>query len=78
MTVREHVLHELDALDEPGLEYAARLIEALRSRPSGAPLPAFDPAVYGPLYQAFAVEDRELAEAGMSDYVRGLEAEDKG
>ena len=78
MTVREHVLQELDSLDESRLEYAARLIHALRSRPSGAPAPSFDPTVYGPLYQAFAHEDRALAESGIVEYARDLEAEDRG
>ena len=77
MTVREQVVQELDALGDPELEYAARLIETLRSRPAEAPLPSFDPAVFGPLYQEFAAEDRELAELGMADYARGLEAEDQ-
>jgi len=77
MTIREQVVHDLDALNQVQLEYAARLIESLRSRPSRAAAPSFDPAVYGPLYREFAVEDRELAEKGMADYARGLEAEDK-
>jgi len=72
MTVREQVVHELDALGDRELEYAARLIETLRSRPPEVPPPSFDPAVYGPLYQEFAAEDRELAEEGMADYARGL------
>lgn len=77
MTVREQVVHELDALGDRELEYAARLIDALRARPSEAPSPSFDPAVYGPLYQEYAAEDRALAEQGMADYTRGLEVEDK-
>jgi hypothetical protein len=77
MTVRDHVVQELDALDEPELEYAARLIESLRSRPISAPVPSFDPAVYSLLYQEFAADDRALAESGIADYTRGLEAEDR-
>lgn len=78
MTMREQVIQALDALDDRDLEYAARLIETLRSRPPEVPPPSFDPAVFGPLYQEFAAEDRELAEEGMADYARGLEAEDEG
>ncbi len=78
MTMREQVIQALDALDDRDLEYAARLIETLRSRPPEVPPPSFDPAVFGPLYREFAAEDRELAEEGMADYARGLEAEDEG
>jgi hypothetical protein len=78
MTTREQVVHELDALGDRELEYAARLIEALRSRPPEAPPPSFDPAVYGPLYREYAAADCALAELGMTDYARGLEAEDNG
>ncbi len=77
MKARDHVVQDLDALDEHGLEYAARLIETLRSRPPGAAPPSFDPAIYGPLYREFASEDRQLADEGMADYTRGLEVEDK-
>jgi hypothetical protein len=78
MTVREQVVHDLETLNQGELEYAARLIESLRSRSAEAAAPSFDPAVYGPLYQEFAAEDRELAQQGMAEYVRGLEAEGKG
>lgn len=76
MTVREQVVLDLEALNAGELEYAARLIGSLRSRPSGARAPSFDPAVYGPLYREFEAEDRKLAEDGMADYEKGLRAED--
>jgi hypothetical protein len=77
MTVRELVIQEVESLDEDGLQYVARLMHSLRLRPADAPLPSWDPAVYGPLYQEFASEDRQLAEESMSDYARALAREDR-
>ncbi|MEA2417628.1 MAG: hypothetical protein QOI58_4285 [Thermoanaerobaculia bacterium] len=77
MTARELVIHEVESLDERELEYVARLVQSLRLRPSEAPLPSWDPAVYGPLYREFAAEDSRLAEQGMADYNAGLGAEDR-
>jgi hypothetical protein len=77
MTARELVIHEVESLDEGELEYVVRLVHSLRKRPSDAPLPSFDPAVYGPLYREFAAEDSRLAEEGMADYAAGLAAEDR-
>jgi len=77
MTARELVIHEMESLDEGALDYVARLVRSLRSRPSEAPLPSWDPAVYGPLYREFAVEDSQLAEQGMTDYANALVAEDR-
>jgi hypothetical protein len=76
MTARELVIHQVESLDEGELEYVARLVRSLRLRPSEAPLPSWDPAVYGPLYREFAAEDSQLAEQGMADYVSALAAED--
>jgi len=45
-------------------------------RLSEVQLPSWDPAVYGPLYREFAVEDSHLAEEGMADYVTALAVED--
>ncbi len=72
MTAREIVIHEVESLDEGELEYVARLVHSLRLRPSEAPLPSFDPAVYGPLYREFAAEDSRLAEEGLADYAGAL------
>ena len=77
MTVRELLIHEVESLDDGELDYVARLVHSLRSRPNDAPLPSWDPAVYGPLYREFAVEDSQLAEQGMGDYANALEAEDR-
>jgi hypothetical protein len=62
MTAREFVIHEVESLDERELEYVARLVQSLRLRSSEAPLPSWDPEVYGPLYREFAAEDSQLAE----------------
>jgi len=77
MTARELVIHEVESLDEKELDYVARLVHSLRLRPSEAPLPSWDPAVYGPLYREFAEEDSRLAEEGMADYAKSLAAEDR-
>jgi len=76
MTARELVIHEVESLDDSELEYVARLLRSLRHRPSEAPLPSWDPTVYGPLYREFADEDAHLAEQGLADYAGGLAAED--
>ena len=77
MTARELVMHEVESLNDAELEYVARLLRSLKSRPDDVPLPSYDPAVYGPLYREFAAEDSELAEQGMADYARGLADEDR-
>ena len=77
MTTRELVVHEVESLDERELEYVARLVSSLRLRPVEAPLPSWDPAVYGPLYREFAAEDSQLAEQGIADYANALAAEDR-
>ena len=76
MTTRELLIHEVESLDEGELDYVARLVHSLRSRPVEAPLPSWDPAVYGPLYREFALEDSRLADQGISDYANALAAED--
>ena len=76
MTGKDHVLLELEGLSDRELEFVASIAASLRTRPAEAPLPSFDPTVYGPLYQEFADEDRALAEQGLADYARGLRAED--
>jgi hypothetical protein len=75
MTAREHVLL-VDGFSDRELEYVASVAASLRTRPAEAPLPSFDPAMYGPLYQEFAGEDRALAEQGLADYAQGLRAEE--
>jgi hypothetical protein len=77
MTTRELVVHEVESLDERELEYVARLVSSLRLRPVEAPLPSWDPAVYGPLYREFAAEDSQLAEQGIADYANALTVEDR-
>jgi hypothetical protein len=77
MTARELLIHEVESLDEGEIEYVARLVHSLRARSADAPLPSWDPAVYGPLYREFALEDSQLAEQGMADYASALAAEDR-
>jgi hypothetical protein len=47
MTVRELVIREVASLDEQELEYVARIVHSLRTRPSEAPLPKWNFAMYG-------------------------------
>jgi hypothetical protein len=75
MTARELLIHEVESLGEGEIEYVVRLVHSLRARPIEAPLPSFDPAVYGPLYREFAAEDSRLGEEGMADYAAGLFSE---
>jgi hypothetical protein len=77
MTDRNLLIREVESLDDVGLDCVARLVHSLKSRPTEAPLPSWDPAVYGPLYREFALEDSQLAEQGMADYASGLAAEDR-
>ncbi len=77
MTAKEHVLLELEGLGDRELEYVASVAASLRVKPGAAPIPSFDPAVYGKLYQEFAAEDRALAEQGLLDYEEGLKVEDR-
>jgi hypothetical protein len=77
MTSRELLIHEVESLDDGELDYVARLVSSLRSRPSEAPLPSWDPAIYGPLYREFAIDDTHLAEEGMGEYASGLAQEDR-
>ena len=78
MTARELVMHEVESLNDEELEYVARLLRSLKSRPEDVPLPSYDPAVYGPRYREFATEDSALAEDGMADYANSLADEDRG
>ena len=69
-------MHEVESLSDETLEYVARLLRSLKSRPNEAPLPSYDPAVYGPLYREFADESRKLAEEDMADYATQIDAEE--
>jgi hypothetical protein len=77
MTSRERVIQEVETLGEVELEYVARLVSSLHLRPGEAPLPSWDPAIYGPLYREFAAEDSQLAEQGMAEYAQALADEDR-
>ena len=75
MSLKEYVVHELDALDDMKLQQVADYLEFLRfkSRPKA---PVLTDAQMAALYAEFADEDRALAEEGMEDYVHALAAED--
>jgi hypothetical protein len=80
ISVRERVAHELQGLSDSRLQqvadFAAFLKQQERIREL-AELEAIDDETLARLYGEAADEDRELAEWGMADYVRGLEKEDQ-
>jgi outer membrane protein assembly factor BamD (BamD/ComL family) len=58
------------------LEQVAEYMAFLKFRARHRTTPLLDEAQLAALYAEFADEDRELAEEGMSDYVKGLLRED--
>ena len=75
MSLKEYVVHELDALDDTKLQQVADYLEFLRfkSRPKA---PMLTDAQLATLYAEFADEDREFADEDMEDYAHALAAED--
>jgi len=73
---RENIQQEIQQLDDEQLEEISRFIEFLKWKSQRATknnqLESF-----ASLYQEFAQEDRELAEAGMTDYTKQLQEEDQ-
>ena len=77
MAVKEHLVTEIQALDDEQLKLVEEYIAFLRFR-SRRDIPVvFDRSQAAGLYGEFATEDRNMAEAGMSDYREGLKREDK-
>lgn len=73
---REDLKQEIDLLDAAQLTQLAEYISYLKFR-SRFHKSTADLIQAADLYQAFADEDRQLAEAGMSDYVQQLEREER-
>jgi outer membrane protein assembly factor BamD (BamD/ComL family) len=76
MSLKESVIQELDRLDDAKLQQVADYLAFLRFQ-SRSKTCLSDETTLAALYAEFAEEDRELAEEGMEDYVRGLTSEDK-
>jgi hypothetical protein len=78
MAAKEHLLMEIQVLDDEQLRLVEEYVAFLRFR-SRRDIPVvFDRSQAAGLYGEFATEDRKMAEAGMNDYVEGLRREDKG
>ena len=77
MSVKEQVVEQLKTLSEAQIKEVAEYVAFLKFRTRTASPPLAE-AQLAALYAEFADEDRDLAEAGMREYVEGLAREDVG
>ena len=77
MTVKEHLVKEIEMLNEQQLYKVKEYVAFLKFRSRFISLPSFDKNRIAKLYRESAKEDRELAEKGMTDYASGLINEDR-
>lgn len=75
MTIQEQITLELQTLDKPQLVKVAEFVSFLKFQ-KRQKIGSFDEKQLAALYAEFADEDRELGEAGMSDYAESLARED--
>ena len=75
MSTKEQVVEQIEMLNEAELKEVAGYLAFLKFRARNT-TPALDEAQLAALYAEFADEDRNLAEAGMAEYVEGLSEED--
>ena len=76
MTRREQLSRDLDALDEDQLAEVADFVTFLALKRRVAAIEPANRESLAALYAKFEAEDVALAEAGIDDFRRGLEAED--
>jgi len=76
MTTRERIVEELNGLSQAELEQVAQYLEFVKTQSGPNAKNGFDETRLAALYAEFAVEDRELAEQGLSDYATALVKED--
>jgi len=78
MTVitKEYLKQELDQFNDQQLRQVADFIAFIKFQTRFSQ-ETVDISQFANLYQEFAQEDRELAEAGVSDYAELLNSEDK-
>lgn len=78
MTVitKEYLKQELDQFNDQQLKQVADFIAFIKFQTRFSQ-PTADISQFANLYQEFAQEDRELAEAGISEYAELLNSEDK-
>ncbi len=77
MVCKEHLVKELEELDEEQLHEVEEYVTFLKFRSRFMPSPTLDEEQIAKLYGEFAKEDRLLAEEGIADYANSLSKEDK-
>ena len=76
ISTKEKVVTDLAELNDTQLQTVAEFLEFLRFRERRKFETQFDDVDLEALYAEFADEDRELAEAGLGEYVDNLARED--
>jgi hypothetical protein len=76
MAAKEHIIEEIEDLDETQLREVENYLAFLKFRSRLQPAQSFDKNAVEGLYREFAAEDRSLAEEGMAEYARDLKRED--
>jgi ABC-type phosphate transport system auxiliary subunit len=76
ISTKEQVVTDLAELNDEQLQEVAEFLEFLRFRERRKFETQFDDVRLEALYAEFADEDREFAEAGLSEYSANLESED--
>jgi hypothetical protein len=76
MAAKEHIIEEIEELDETQLQEVENYLAFLKFRSRLQPSQPFDKNLVEGLYREFAAEDRSLAEEGLAEYARDLKRED--
>jgi hypothetical protein len=76
MSLKEQVVREIDHLPESALQQLVEYMAFLKFRARRTQKPHYNVATLEALYAECAEEDRQLAEEGLEEYVRALNAED--
>ena len=76
MTLQQTIVRDLATLDETELDQVAQYLSFLKFRGRAKRQPSAAPQDWDALYREAADDDREMAEAGLSDYAKGLRSED--
>ena len=75
MSIKEQIAKSIDTLSESELHQVAEYLSFLKFR-SRHHKSKIDEEELGAIYREFADEDREVAEEGLEDYNKELDAED--
>ena len=76
MSIKEQIVQELNGMSQTELEAMAQYLAFIKYQSKVKPTVASDETQMAALYAEFSDEDRELAEAGISDYAGALMKED--